>query len=194
MADTAFQQINHPADRSTTGLHDERIGSSVARLERAVERKPGFGRSISTSTTTLVEGLRCESREDDHVVETDLVPALGGRDTGPSPSAVLRAALGSCLTMGYRLRAARHGIPVEGIRVEVETASEIAGMLDPEARFPPGFIEVRYRVEIAGPAPVDVIDHLIDEADQLSPVLDTITRPIHATRLPAGRAAGGAER
>ncbi|MDH3299226.1 MAG: OsmC family protein [Acidimicrobiia bacterium] len=193
MADTASQDFNHPAHRSTLWLHDEPVGRALARLEGAVKRKPGFGRSTSVSTTTLVDALRCESRERDHVVKTDLTPALGGHDTGPSPSALLRAALGSCLTMGYRLRAAHHRIPVDRIRVEVETDSELAGMLDPEASNPPGFLEIRYRVEIDSPAPADVIDRLIGEADRLSPVLDSITRPVPATRLASRRVTGGGE-
>jgi hypothetical protein len=78
--------------------------------------------------------------------------------------------------MGYRLRAARQGIPIGSIRVEVETDSAIAGMLDPMSDAPPGFIELRYRVEIDSPAPAADIERLIDEGDRLSPVLDVVAR------------------
>jgi uncharacterized OsmC-like protein len=198
----ALPQPTDPADRgrSLPQTVDQRIGRAVARLEEAVERKPGFGRSIATSTTTLANGLRSVTREAGHRIETDLPPALGGEGTGPTPSALLRAALGSCLAMGYRLRAARLGIPVDSIRVEVETDSAIGGMLDPSSAFPPGFIEVRHRVEIDSPAPVDQVERLIQEGDQLSPVLDAISRANRvtganrqtgATRAPADTAGGG---
>jgi uncharacterized OsmC-like protein len=178
-----------PADHDAA----ERIATAVRRLEDAVGHRPGFGHSTSTSTTTLVNDLRCVTREGEHRIETDLTAALGGHASGPTPSVLLRAALGSCLAMGYRLRAARHGVPVAAIRVAVETDSAIAGMLDPGSAFPPGFIEVRYRVEIdssaAGP-----VEPLIDEADRLSPVLDALTRVNRVTRLaasPASAAPGG---
>lgn len=158
----------------------------MTRLETAVERKPGFGRSIATSSTTLIEGVRCVSEEGDHRIETDLTPALGGDGNGPTPSVLLRAALGSCLAMGYRLRAARHGIPVESVRVEVQTESAIAGMLDPASTLPPGFIEIWYHVEIDSPAPAALVEQLIDEGDRLSPVLDAVASANRVGRVETG--------
>ncbi len=178
------------ADDDTTDRHsaaggprEEQILQALVRLESGLRRRPDLGRSSTRSTTTLVEGLRCVSREGGHVVASDLGPALGGDDTGPTPSALLRAALGSCLAMGYRLRAARHGIPVDSIEVQVETDSAIGGMLDPDSPFPPGCIEIRYRAEIESPAPVEDIERLIDDADRLSPVLDALSRTNRVIRV-----------
>ena len=85
--------------------------------------------------------------------------------------------------MGYRLRAARSGIAVDSIRVEVETDSAVGGMLDPDSAFPPGFIDVRYRVQIDSPAPAEQVEQLIQEGDRLSPVLDALARANRVTRL-----------
>ncbi len=172
----------------------DRIRLAVTRLEGAVQRKPTLGSSTMVSTTTSTDGLRCVSQEGGHAVETDLGPVLGGDDSGPTPSALLRAALGSCLTMGYRLRAARNGIHVDGIRVEVATDSAIGGMLDLDSAYPPGFLEIGYRVEIDSPAPVEAIERLVDEADRLSPVLDAVTRTNRVTRLPSGPSTAGGDR
>jgi organic hydroperoxide reductase OsmC/OhrA len=176
-----------PADNDAAG----RIAKAIGRLEDAVAHKPGFGHSSSRSTTTLEDGLRCVTSEGDHRIETDLTAALGGDGSGPTPSALLRAALGSCLAMGYRLRAARHGVPVAAIRVEVETDSAIGGMLDPGSAFPPGFLEVRYCVEIDSRAPAGQVEALIDEGDRLSPVLDALTRANRVARLAASPSPGG---
>lgn len=173
---------------------DGRVRRAVSRLETAVERKPGFGRSTMISNTVLTDGLRCTSRENGHVVVTDLGPALGGNDSGPTPGALLRAALGSCLTMGYRIRAARHGIAVDAIRVEIETDSEIEGMLAADSVFPPGYTEVRYRVAIDSPASDETVEQLIVEADRLSPLLDAVTRANRVVRLPSTSSAGGGDR
>lgn len=183
-----FDIIN-PSTTGRRGATDEpaenRIRRALSRLELAIERKPGFGRSTKISTTTVTEGLRCISREGDHLVVTDLGPVLGGNNLGPTPSALLRAALGSCLTMGYRLRAARRGIPLAGIRVEIETESMIEGLLDPDSEFPPGFTGIRYRVDIDSPASEQAVEQLIAEADRLSPLLDAVTRVNRVERLPS---------
>ncbi len=167
---------------STVGSVDRNIKRALIRLEDAVRRRPGFGHSTGTSTSTLVDGLRCVTQDGDHQVWTDLPPALGGEGTGPTPSILLRAALGSCVAMGYRLRAARRSVAVDTIRVEVETDFAVAGMLNPGSDLPSGFIEIRYRVEIDGPTPAQT-DRLVDEGDRLSPVLDAVTRANRVIRL-----------
>ena len=165
---------------------DRSIDRALIRLEDTVRRRPGFGHSTGRSTSTLTDGLRCVTGDGNHRIRTDLPPALGGEATGPTPSALFRAALGSCLAMGYRLRAARHGLAVNTIRVDVETDTALAGMLNPDSGFPPGFIEIRYRVEIDGPTSTQ-IERLIDEGDRLSPVLDAVTRANRVIRLPSNR-------
>jgi hypothetical protein len=78
--------------------------------------------------------------------------------------------------MGYRLRAGRRGVPVRSIRVIVETDSEIDGMLRTTSAAPPGFTAIRYHVEFDSSASVEEIEALVDEADQLSPILDAVGR------------------
>lgn len=155
---------------------------SLLRLESAIARRPGFGHATQSSTTRSVTGLACESTEGHHLVRTNLPHGLGGRDTAPSPGALVRAALGSCLAMGYRLRAARYEVPLDAIAVTVETDSVLAGMLDLNATEPPGFTGIRIDVHVASPAPARDVRALIDDADRLSPVLDTVHRPIRSER------------
>jgi uncharacterized OsmC-like protein len=159
-----------------------RIRDRLTRLETAVAGRPGFGRSSQTSATTLVVGLRCRTEEHDWALDTDLPAALGGDSTAPTPSVLLRAAIGSCLAMSYRLRAARHGIRFDSIRVIVETDSAIAGMLVTDANDPAGFTQIRVDVEIVSDAPRETVAAIIDESDRLSPVLDTVSRVNLVTR------------
>jgi len=148
----------------------------VHRLESALDHKPGFGRATQVSTTVLVGGLRCRTDEGTHRIDSDLPAALGGGGTGPTPGVLLRAALGSCLAIGYRLRAARHGVALRAIRVVVESDSEIEGMLRLESTSPPGFTQVRYHVEIETDARVEDVEQIVDEGDRLSPMLDAVGR------------------
>ena len=152
------------------------IAGAIERLESAVERRPGFGAGTSRSVTTSTDGVRCSTEEGPWRTDTDLPCALGGNGAAPTPSVLLRAALGSCMAMSYALRAARHGVELTSVCVTVEADSEIAGMLSAEAAAPAGFTEIRYHVEIESPAPNDDVLRIVDEGDQLSPLLDVFAR------------------
>jgi uncharacterized OsmC-like protein len=128
-------------------------------------------------------GLRCVTDEGgDWCIATDLSPALGGTESAPNPGALVRAALGSCMAMSYRLRAAKHGIELTSVRVTVETDYELEGMLSCESAAPPGFGAVRYHVEIESPAGSDEVRAVLDEGDRLSPILDVFVRANEVSR------------
>ncbi len=95
---------------------------------------------------------------------------------------LLRAALGACMAMSYRLRAAKHGIELTSIRVTVEADSAIAGMLLLDSPAPPGYTELRAHVEIDSPSPADEVLRILDEADRLSPLLDVFARATEIRR------------
>ena len=113
---------------------------------------------------------------DGWTIASDLRPAIGGDGSAPTPTTLLSAALGACLAMCYQLRAAEHGVELSSVRVTVETDSDLRGMLQSDAAVPPGFTEVRYRVELESPARTSDVERIVDLADRLSPVLDALTR------------------
>lgn len=166
------------------------IAMAIERLEAAVDRRSDFGAGTSRSVTTLTDGLRCTTQEGPWSTNSDLPGALGGGGSTATPSVLLRAALGSCMAMSYRLRAAKHGIELTSILVTVEADSEIAGMLSCDALAPPGFTEIRYHVEIESPATPDEVNRVIDEGDRLSPLLDVFTRANTMRRTTSIRSSG----
>jgi uncharacterized OsmC-like protein len=154
----------------------DHIADAIERLEAALARSSRFGTGTVRSVTSNVDGLRCTTEEGHWSVDSDLSSALGGDGGAPTPTTLLRAALGSCMAMTYRLRAAKHGIELTSVRVTVETDAAVAGMLLLDATTPAGFTGVRYHVEIESPAAAaDVLD-VLDEGDRLSPLLDVFTR------------------
>jgi uncharacterized OsmC-like protein len=164
----------------------ERIAAALGRLREALAQRPELGRAkLATSEARLTQGVRCVVREGASTVESDLAPALGGDGAAPSPSALLRAALGACLAMGYQLRAAEAGIPLAAVRVTVESESDVRGLLGPGRDRPPGFTALRYHVEIESPADSDQLTRLIELGDRHSPVLDMLTRPHAVARTVA---------
>ncbi len=166
------------------------IATALDRLESALGRRADFGHSTNRSVTTLSAGLHCTTEEGQWAIDADLPQSLGGTGAAPTPGVLVRAALGSCLAMGYRLRAAKHGIELHSIRVTVDADSEVAGMLLCDTDAPPGYTELRYHVEIDSPAaPADVM-RIIDEGDRLSPMLDVVARATTMRRTTSIRSVG----
>jgi SAM-dependent methyltransferase len=78
-------------DESVT-IHD-----AIVRLEAGLERRPDLGRRRDRSVSTVTSGVRCITREGHWTIDTDLPGGLGGHAAAPTPSVLVRAALGSCL-------------------------------------------------------------------------------------------------
>jgi uncharacterized OsmC-like protein len=193
----ASVKLQRPPRRSETTQRREsepvettRIREAVARIESILDRKPGYGEVTDQSVTTVVNGVRCSTDEGRWHVESDLPKGLGGTLTGPTPGTLARAALGSCLAMGYVLRAAKDGVELTSVRVTVETDSAVAGMMLPDSPAPPGYREVRYHVEIESPAAEEAVRRLVDAGDLLSPLLDVFARANTMRRTLSVRHAG----
>ncbi len=161
--------------------HRDRIAAALARLRQAVIARPGFGRGSARSTAILGDGVNSVSVEQSWTITCDLPTSLGGDRSAPSPSQLVRAALGNCLAMSYQLRAAELGVELTSVKVTVETDDEVGGMLIPQD-VSPGFTAVRYHVDIESPDDRGAVRALVDAAERLSPVLADLTRPLTVER------------
>jgi uncharacterized OsmC-like protein len=182
--------LGRTIERDAAGTHPARIAGALQRLERMLERRADFGHHTATTVTTVVDGVRCRTEEGPWRIETDLPPALGGDGAAPTPSALARAALGSCMAMMYVLRAARHGVELTSVTVRVEADSEIAGMLVCGTPSPAGFRAIRCHVEVESPADEASVRRVLDEADSLSPMLDLFGRENPVRRTTSVRPVG----
>jgi uncharacterized OsmC-like protein len=100
----------------------------------------------------------------------------GGNEAGPTPGVFGRAALGSCLAIGYMMRAATMGIPISKLEVEVQADYDDGALFGTAPNVPPGYLEVRYSVTIESDASEEDIINMLDEADKHSPYLDIFSR------------------
>ena len=151
------------------------LSVALDRIENAVTRHPSLGIGTERSISTITGGLRCTSEEGAFRFETDLPDTMGGDGSGPSPGVLGRAALGSCLAMGYQMRAARLGVDLASVTVEIEADFDVAGMLSMESTARPGYSEVRYHVRVESSAPEADILRVLDEGDVLSPYRDVFS-------------------
>ena len=155
---------------------NEKIKTAFARVSETLSKRPAFGLGTGISKATIKNGLTCEIREGRWTMIADMPEQAGGNAAGPTPGVFGRAALGSCLAIGYMIRAAEKNIPVTGIEVEIQADYDDGALFGTTVAVPPGYLEIRYVVAIESEASEETILQLLDEADKHSPYLDVFKR------------------
>jgi uncharacterized OsmC-like protein len=151
------------------------IKAKFERNAKATTLKPSLGAGTSISTTKVTDGLACSVREGDWRVNVDMPSEMGGENSQPTPGVFGRAALGSCLAIGYKLHASKMGIPITSIEVIIEAdwdMGAVFGTIDTVV----GYSEVRYCVKVESSASEEQIIELLDIGDKHSPYLDVFSR------------------
>lgn len=159
----------------------EKIRQAFERKQRALEAKPAFGRGTAVTRVTLVGGLACDVEEGKWRLRADMSEVSGGTESGPNPGILGRAALGTCLAIGYAQEAALNGITFDRLDVEVQADYDAGGMYGTNDATP-GYSQVRCLVTVESDAPAEEIEALLDEADAHSSYLDVFTRAIDVRR------------
>lgn len=143
--------------------------------------RPTIGRGTAVTRVRVQDGLACGIEEGRWRLAADLSEKAGGTGSAPDPGVFGRAALGSCLAIGYAVWAAKLEVPVSSIEVEVRADYDNAGYYG-VAGMPAGYTRIVYVVTIESEAPRREILRLLDEADRHSPYLDVFRRPMDVSR------------
>jgi len=159
----------------------EKIKLAIERGTKALTLKPSLGLGRGISKTKIKNGLTCEIQEGNWKFLADMPESIGGNAQGPTPGVYGRAALGSCLAIGYMLAAAKMNIAITALEVEVQADYDDGALLS-TSTVAPGYSEVRYTVTIESEAAEENILKMIDDADQHSPYLDVFSRPQNCKR------------
>jgi len=155
----------------------EKIKLALERCKKAFTLKPSMGKGSAVSKARIVNGLSCEIQEGNWKFSVDMPEGIGGNNTAPTPGAYGRAALGSCLAIGYMMKAAELNIPIKNLEVEVEADFDDGALLGTaDKNIPPGYLEVRYTISIESDAQKEIIMQMLDEGDKHSPYLDVFSR------------------
>jgi uncharacterized OsmC-like protein len=99
---------------------------ALERADKLVTLAPERGRRTYANKARIDSGTLCRIEEKDRVLMADAGRGLGGGDEEPTPSALFRSALSSCIAIGVKLWAARREVPIERVEVTLETDTDCA--------------------------------------------------------------------
>jgi uncharacterized OsmC-like protein len=153
------------------------IRTTLERSVQAVTLRPSLGLGTAMTRVRLQPGLACEIAEGAWTLTAGMSDKSGGTGAGPTPGVLGRGALGSCLALGYAMWGARLGVAIESLDIEVEADYDSRGELGIADDVPPGYLQIRYRVTVASPAPEEDVLRVIATADKYSPYRDVFVRP-----------------
>jgi uncharacterized OsmC-like protein len=162
------------------------------RKASAMARRPAFGRSTGQAHVRLAPaGLRCDVANGDGTLLVDQPVNEGGGGEGPHPGQLMRASLGACVAMGYRIWGARLGVAIDAVEVELTCEFDARGQLGVADDVAVGWQQVRFDVTITSAAPEEAVRNVVATADRLSPMLANLSpsvRRLHRLTIvaPAG--------
>ena len=155
---------------------EKKIKTAFERNEKALSLRPSVGQGTKVTKVRMLQGLRCEIEDGGWKLNADMEEPVGGEGSAPNPGVLGRAALGSCLAIGYTMWAAKLGVPLSAVEVEVQADYDHRGLfgIDDE---PADYRQVRYVVTIESDAPEADLLRMMDEADAHSPWATILSRP-----------------
>ena len=172
--------------------HQEPIKTAIERNVKAVSLRPGVGQGTARTVARLRPGLACEVTEGPYTLTVGMTEKYGGNNAGPNPGVLGRAALASCLTIGLSMWAARLGVPISALEVEVQADYDVRGELGVEESVRPGYRAMRYHVTVESSAPEAQVRHLLDIGIRTSSWLDNLANAIPLSGTVAIRRPGAA--
>jgi uncharacterized OsmC-like protein len=158
-----------------------RIREACERKVRAMSRRSGLGVGTAVTRVRMREGLACEAEEGPWRLRVDMSKQAGGAETGPNPGVLGRAAFGSCLVINCVTWAARFGVPLASLEVEVQADYNARAEYGVEDGAP-GYSQVRYIVTVASSAPEEDVMRVLDAAEAHASYVDIFRRPIALQR------------
>ena len=120
LTNTSSDTGTHHAPAQTSA-RDIRIRDSQNLVIERMKADPDAARSTIISTGSVREGLACTVQQGKFSAIMDLGHAMGGDAAGPSPGFFARAGIVGCVAIATKMAAARAGISIRQIMVEVET-------------------------------------------------------------------------
>lgn len=162
--------------------NEERIKTAFERNQKAISLRPSVGQGTAVTKVRVRDGLTCDIEDGPWRLVADDSKNEGGNAEGPDPGVYGRAALGTCLAIGYALWAANLGVSLSNVEVEVHADYDARGMYGVDESVSPGWTGLRYVVTVESAAPEADVRRVLDAADAHSPLLDDFGRALAVGR------------
>lgn len=120
------------------------------------------------------QGVYCEGGTRNFKVAVDEPASLGGTDKAMNPVELLLCSLGGCMSICAAVFSRETGVELKGFRVELEGDLDPDGFLGKSADVRKGYQQIRYRMHIDSPSPVENIERLKKTIKERCPVSDTL--------------------
>jgi len=157
------------------------IRESIENAVRYLSEHPDEARyTDSSARATLGESLRVEVQgPSGEGLVTDMPGGVGGRGEQPSPGWLFRAATASCVASTIGMEAAREGVTLRSLEVEVDSESDDRGILGMDESVPAGPLSMRIRVRAAAEAvEAGRLRELLERGAGRCPVCDATKRAV----------------
>lgn len=136
----------------------------------------GFGLDVRTDE---IEQLG-EVIERHFTLRGDHPPELLGGNTGATAIETVLAALGACMTGTFAVQATARGVRIDALEVDLECKIDLNGFFGIEP-IRPGLRDVTLTYRVSADADEQTLREILDAARSLSPVFDTVTKPVAVT-------------
>jgi uncharacterized OsmC-like protein len=133
----------------------------------------GFGLDIKTNEIEQLGQVMKRS----FTIRGDHPQELLGNNTGPTAVETLMAALGSCMGGNFALQATVRGVKIDALKVDLESVIDLNGMFGLKD-IRPGISDVKLSFHVKSDADNDTLQEILDAAQSLSPVFDSVSKPV----------------
>jgi uncharacterized OsmC-like protein len=155
------------------------LAAVIEGTQTAVTADPANAAVSFSTRNDLVAGTATQVKVSvrDHSFTVDEPAVLGGGDTAANPVEYALASLGSCQVITYQFWAARLGIQLDSVSVQVDGDLDLHGFFGFDETTRAGFGDVRVTVNLTGPESHEKYEELKRQVDQHCPVLDLFRNP-----------------
>ena len=162
----------------------DRLAGVVHATTNALQDAPASAATIRPRVrTSLVAGTptRVDVQAGRHGFAIDEPATLGGDDTGANPVEHLLAALGACQVISYQVWAAKLGLALDGITVDLTGDLDVRGFFGVDEQVRPGFNTIHVDAHLTGPETPEAYRELTALVERHCPVLDVLTVGVQVT-------------
>lgn len=128
MATTTIDRDHSCGNVAGTSNRDHTIRDAQNLVIARLSANPGAARSTIVSSGHIDEGLTCKVQQGKFSAIMDLGRGMGGDAAGPSPGFFARAGIVGCVAIATKMAAARSGLSLRQVDVEVETDFDDLGL------------------------------------------------------------------